>query len=404
MWRDASYERLVYQLRLQVYDDGSQYELAPGYHWFCLSRFQQALDLTERTGNELPEEFGRIVESMYEYLMWLTKPDGSMPCLSDTRPGDLRGRMLEAASRFDRQDMLYVGTGGQEGTAPRRTSHLLPEAGYAVMRSDWGEDARYLLFDGGPVGSGHQHEDKLGILVSAFGVNFIVDTGPFVYTPGKWRDHAVGTAGHSTALVDGLGQDRIDRGIEHYAAETPTPHWESTEARDYVVAEYNGGYGPDSVAVVHRRHVLFRKPDYWVVVDEFHGEGEHSVETLFQFATDISVTSDEGGTLTASSPGGPVLTIRPAAEQDASVEIVSGQEEPRVLGWYEPHTREPAPVAAYRTSSRLPLIQAYLLYPTRHAGEAVPTMTTTADGDSLVVEVTRAGAVERFGFGLRAGH
>ena len=403
MWRDESYDRLTYQLRLQVYSDGAQYELAPGYHEMCLGRFQQAMDLTDATGNELPEEFGRIVESMYEYLMWLVKPDGDNPALSDTRSASMRGMLRQGASRFGRSDMLYAATGGQEGTAPENASHLLPDAGYAVMRSDWGPDARYLLFDGGPVGSGHQHEDKLSILLSAFGVDFIVDPGPFEYVSNKWREHAISTAAHSTAIVDGLGQDRIERGIEHYATETARPHWESTDDRDYVVAQYDAGYGSDSLAVVHRRHVMFRKPDYWVVVDEFRGEGEHTVETLFQFGPDIEVSSGGGLGVVARSPRGPALVVRPSSAADMAMDVVVGQEEPRVLGWFMPGSRVPAPVAVFRNRTRLPLVQAYLLYPTRDAQGDAPTISTTWTGDALTAEVTREGTTERFEFRLGQG-
>ena len=250
-WRDTSYERLVYQLNLQVYDDGAQYELAPGYHRFCLDQFQRAMDLTEKTGNELPAEFAGIVESMYEYLMWIAKPDGNQPVVSDTRHGSLRGELLRGGRRFGREDLLYVGSGGEDGSPPKGTSHLMPDAGYAVMRSDWEPDARYMFFDGGPVGTGHQHEDKLAILLSAYGVNFLIDTGPYLYTADKWRQYCVSTAAHSTVLIDGEGQCRIEAGIEHYADETPIPYWESTPGQDYVIATYEAGYGDERIPVTH---------------------------------------------------------------------------------------------------------------------------------------------------------
>ena len=44
---------------------------------------------------------------------------------------------------------------------PTETSHAFPYSGHYVMRSGWDKDATYLLFDAGPFGAGHQHEDKL---------------------------------------------------------------------------------------------------------------------------------------------------------------------------------------------------------------------------------------------------
>ena len=398
-WRSTAFDRLTYQLQLQVYSDGAQYELSTAYHRKCLHQFQRAMDLAEDTGNDLPDDFARIVESMYEYLMWLAKPDGSQPAVSDSRPSSLRGTLRQGAHRFGRDDLLYVATGGEEGQRPDGTSRLLPDAGYAVMRSDWGPDARYLFFDGGPVGSGHQHEDKLSILLSAFGVDFLVDTGPHTYTANKWRLHCVSSAAHSTVLVDGKGQTRIDTGIEHYAGETPVPFWETTPERDYVVAQYDAGYGEEQIPVVHRRHVVFQKPEYWVVVDELSGDGVHEIESLFQFAPDLEVSSDGSGTVTARSQEGPSLTIV-AAQTDGWVDsIVTGQETPRLLGWYAPHSDAvPAPVAVYRTRAELPLVQTYLLYPSEQAITTPLHVRTRRENDTLVVDVQREGTTDEFVF------
>ncbi len=399
-WKTTAFDRLTHQLHLQVYEDGSQYELAPNYHRYCLDKFQRAMNLAEQTNSELPAEFAEIVESMYEYLMWLAKPDGTQPALSDSRPSSLRGTLREGARRFGREDFLFVSTGGREGQRPEGTSHLLPDAGSAVMRSDWGPEASYLLFDGGPVGTGHQHEDKLSILLSAYGVNFLVDTGPFVYTANKWRLHAVSTAAHSAALVDGYGQDRIHRGIEHYAQETPTPYWESGAERDYVVAQYDAGFGPDSIPVIHRRHVAFRKPDYWVLVDEFHGAGEHTIETLFQFAPGLDVEQRSEAAVVASSDEGPCLVIEAASADDTLLVIVEGQEDPRVLGWFAAGDLQPAPVAVYHTRSTLPVVRAYVLVPSRDNAGEVPAVGVRRRNDLLVVDVNYRGSREHFSFEL----
>ena len=55
------------------------------------------------------------------------------------------------------------------------------------------------------------------------------------------------------------------------------------------------------------------RPDYWVLVDEFRGHGEHTVETLFKFAPKLDVSVPDGSVVLAKSSKGPTLTIQPSA-------------------------------------------------------------------------------------------
>ncbi len=154
-WREVGFERLTRQLELQVYPDGAQWELTPGYHIMCLGRFDHGLRLARRGERDAFEDFARRVESMYEYLMWIAKPDLTTPAWSDASPGSRKSLLLEGARRFERADMQYVATHGKEGKPPKSSSKLLAWSGYAMMRSGWDADALYLGFDGGPVGSNH---------------------------------------------------------------------------------------------------------------------------------------------------------------------------------------------------------------------------------------------------------
>ena len=89
----------------------------------------------------------------------------------------------------ERQDFLWYATNGKQGHAPAETSHAFPYAGYYVMRSGWDSDARWLWFDGGPFGYGHQHEDKLEIMVTAYREAFLVDPGNYTRAI-KWRSYS----------------------------------------------------------------------------------------------------------------------------------------------------------------------------------------------------------------------
>jgi len=370
-WLKTGFDRLEHQLRLQVYPDGAQYELTTGYHTACLRSFDTIYQLARDTGTELPSGFRDGLESMYEYLMWVAKPNGYVPTVNDTSPFSARALLEEGAERFSRNDMLYVATNGERGTPPARTSCALPYAGQLVMRSGWDKDALYLFFDAGPYGVSHQHEDKLNIDVCAFGRDFLSDPGRYRYVPDKWRAYMLSTAAHSTVMVDGLGQSRLDlrktytapAHLEHEAL-PPGIAWHSEAEFDYARGQYADGYGPEHLRVTHERHIFFKKPEYWVVVDYITGDGEHTVESLFHFVPGSVKLDPEELTAVTDNRDEANLLIAAAAKEGLSATVVEGQEEP-VQGWsaLAPGEPQPSPTVIYRIERPLPLTLAYMLVP-----------------------------------------
>jgi len=196
-------------------------------------------------------------------------------------------------------------------------------------------------------------------------------------------------------LIDGEGQSRIDQGVEMLAPDHPHPIWQSNKRFDYAYGEYTCGYGDQKIPVVHRRHVFFRKPGYWIIVDQIEGHGAHDIESLFHFAPDLKVKVSNGLTVRTQNADGPNLVIQPLISQEGlQASIIRGQEKPVVQGWYAAldNQRKPAPVASYRLHSALPVTQVYLLYPTATADSSVPTASVEQKEDGVIdVTVKRSG-------------
>jgi hypothetical protein len=112
----------------------------------------------------------------------------------------------------------------------RSPSRILPDGGYAVMRSDWGSGADQIVFDVGPLGcrvsGGHGHADLLSIQASFLGETYLVDPGTFRYTDDDgWRTYYRSTAAHSTIEVDQVGQ-AVPRGpLPRSPSIAPTSAW-----------------------------------------------------------------------------------------------------------------------------------------------------------------------------------
>jgi hypothetical protein len=159
-WRDTAVARLYRELDIQVYPDGAQIELAPGYHGVSLRNFLGPVKLIPLTGFKLPADYLSKLEKMFAYFLYSSQPGFRMPPLNDSGSGDITGYMTEGFALFpERSDFQWAATHGASGKVPVNTSCEFPYAGQYIMRSGWDEDARWLLMDGGPFGFGHQHED-----------------------------------------------------------------------------------------------------------------------------------------------------------------------------------------------------------------------------------------------------
>ncbi|MCD6360599.1 MAG: alginate lyase family protein, partial [Armatimonadetes bacterium] len=210
-WRRVAVERLYQQMDTEVYPDGPEDELALGYGMWVLRNYGAVLDLAilnDRKG-EIPTDWLAKIEAMYNYVLYITMPNGIAPGLNDSGNVNTRPILEKGFGYFPhRTDFQWIATEGAEGAVPEHTSYALPYCGHYVMRSGWDPDDLYMLLDAGPFGSGHQHEDKLTFVLYAHGQLQVVDGGSYMYDHSRWRRYVLSTRGHNTVMVDGLDQRR----------------------------------------------------------------------------------------------------------------------------------------------------------------------------------------------------
>jgi hypothetical protein len=168
-------------------------------------------------------------------------------------------------------------------------SQAFPDAGTYIMR----HSDLYLCFNASGVGingrGSHGHNDVLSIEVSAGGRAIIVDPGTYVYSADLLKRHEFrSTAYHSTVQVDGLEQNTICVDTPFVIGNEAKPRvleWKTSDDFDKVVGEHYG------YPVVHRRTITFDKRErFWLIDDEFIGEGEHVYEARFHFAPGLDVS------------------------------------------------------------------------------------------------------------------
>lgn len=383
-WEEISLARLARAVEEDVYLDGGYSEGSTYYHRFAMRVLQEIKNFAETNEVELPAVISQRLENMYDFLIYLSLPDGAMPQINDGfYSRDLRESFAAPAKEFNRSDFEYFSSNGATGEPPRFTSKGFPYSGVYAMRSDWSTDALYCIVDAGLYGSSHGHEDKLSFELHAFGTPFIVEAGTYNYLYDKWHKYFESSFAHNTVVVDGKGQFRqADETKWSHRTDEPLPNtWISTNDFDYLSAVYDDGYGDKKEDIDrnfrHERRMLFVKPDYWILWDivsssnDAQGEGDgmngsstHRFDQFFHFAPmDVEILADEK-TVRAKKAAGPNLQIFSLLPEKGEVKKIEGQLDP-IQGWISPAygKSEPAPVIIFSQIASTPAVFLSVIVP-----------------------------------------
>ncbi|MDD3544329.1 MAG: alginate lyase family protein, partial [Kiritimatiellae bacterium] len=291
-WKAFALETLEKELGAQLYPDGFHYELSSGYHSVIDENYGALHDFLNSMGEPPPKFLDAGLENAFALYTYLARPDGRLPALGDAGE-ELVKPVMERASKFypDRQDFRWLATGGKKGAPPPFTSIALPWSGAVVMRAGWGAKDIWAYMDCGPIGRGHQHEDKLNVLLWAYGHEMLTEGGIFNYDTSEMRQYVLRTRSHNAARIDNRGQNRRAGYVWHgddlhkkapfKFAVTPEVEW----AR----ADYTDGYGEKrEVEASQRRTLIFYKAvnglkPFFAVVDRLAaGDGRaHEYEIIW---------------------------------------------------------------------------------------------------------------------------
>jgi hypothetical protein len=426
-WRDYAFARLVEELGRQFHPDGVQFELSTNYHQVVIRNYETLRDVCAAYDVATPPEFDRTLELAHAANVLMMAPDGRLPDLNDGFRWHVASLLERAVVRYpDRADFRWAATRGAEGTPPAATSFAFPHAGYYVMRTGWEPDAVWALFDGGPFGFAHQHEDKLNLIIHAYGRDLLTEGGNYAYDDSEMRRYVLSTRSHNTIRVDGLDQLRrlTYNGDDPDLLTRPAgARWRATPDYDTVEADYDEGYGPDASAaamrrhglqfldqvyaaghgpvpdrsVSHRRRAIFLKRGLGpldpclLVIDRLlpNDDRPHDYQALWHL--DATEAVAEGLLVRSADAGLANLTIVPSDLPGLRLALATGQTEPEWQGWRSPlhevqGTELPAPTAVYEWRAAGPSRLVTLLYPTR-PNEACPVRAIAADPDPAATAI-----------------
>lgn len=183
----------------------------------------------------------------------------------------------------------------------------------------------------------------------ANGRDLLVDNGAYNYEDGDpWRDYFTGSRAHNVVLVDGKGQGPQPK-------ETWLPVLKGLEqSGDLVVARgrFDDGFRGLAGTAIHSRSVAMVEGRYLVVVDHIESERPRRVTALWHFHPDVTLEVT-GQQVVSVDPGVGNLRIVPASDLDWQVDIVRGQTEPEIQGWYSESFGVKTPASVIRFTAEI---------------------------------------------------
>jgi len=399
-WRRFAVDFLMEMSPKQFHADGYTKEMSGGYHWVAMRSFFTFYEVAVKNGfaGLFPEEYRERLLLTAKAELYQSKPDYSVPITNDSNTDTNRREQLERINSLLKvPEIEYRLTGGKSGLKPAYTSYYFPEARVGIMRSDWSDQARYLFFDMGRWGDNHMNEDQLNVEVSAYGRKFLVNCGRWRYTTSPdapwmpWAKYFKTTAAYNSVLVDGYNQVAAD-----------AEGWmQIGETYDFAEGYFKGGYGVDAsqkdekllqekgVAhgkvclvdqVVHRRQIIFVKPDFWNLRDTISGPGEHEAEQIWHYY-DGELTLDPTGRYMVTSFPDANLILATFGENKVEAQIYHGSEDP-IRGWHCPYydIKRPAPEGSYRQRGKEKIVFHTLIFPVQGQPQQLPEFIVTEDG------------------------
>ena len=409
-WKTQAFDTLTNAVYEQMLPDGFQFEMSSTYHGVVLDNLVRPLRTARVLGVGGTEKLGKAMTKLCDIYVKLSAPDFRIPALHDGARSGFVGYIQQALNYVDNPHYRYFASKRREGTPPP-TSVALPYSGIATMRDSWEADGVWFFFDSGPFGfgtMGHQHEDKLNVLMFAYGKDVLSDPGKYEYDGSDMFHFLKDTRSHNCALVDELSQNR--RAKYKYKDNDPDLRklsdlkWSFTEEYDTAEGEYSDGYGKDFIDVTHKRKVVFFKKGlrgslpFSLVIDRFvpNDGKEHKFAASYQLNT--HPYTSEGRRFTTDHGDGVTFSIIGSSDH----EVLVAQKSPIYIGWrpiFTPgeHDHAPAPCVRfpyYGKEQRLITV----LYPSNNGEVAIKAVDcensvndteftlTFADGEVLTLD------------------
>ncbi len=334
-WRELGEKILFTELDRQILPDGVYFERSTWFQRYTTDFYTHFYILKKLNGGETENnsqpKLDEKLQSSLDFLMFITRPDGTTPLVGDgdggrslprgnSAPDDFRALPATGAAIFRRGDYKFVAQEFAEETLwllgasaeeifenleaqmPDENSGAFKNGGYFVMRDGWTETDNYLLVDCGKLGAMNDargHADALSIDAAIGGQTLLVDSGTYTYHESEAaRNYLRSTEARNVLTIDEQSQSEPGATFNWQTKAQANLHrWISQERFDFFEGSRDGYERFPGASARHTRSILFLKNDYWIMRDFVETSGKHRYALNFHFAagTNPAIETTENG-------------------------------------------------------------------------------------------------------------
>lgn len=280
------------QLKLQVLDDGMNWEQSPMYHVELLLALQHLAFLNS---NATKLDILPVIKKMSHALQLIVTPERLLPNYGDSdqvSPSDilansayiLKDSELNYFGEFSYENILFVGIQLSQyqnisKSMPNKLNYIGSSSGNFALRSSWAKNSNYLFFNNGSMGSGHAHADNLHISIYGQGDPIFVDSGRYTYR----EDHPTrvllkSMKAHNTAIIDNFEPAKPNGSwdFDSYYKVLPT-YYNAKSGIHYLEGTIIG----NNPLETWTRKIIMLECGVWIISDEVLMIGKHEFKQLW---------------------------------------------------------------------------------------------------------------------------
>ena len=399
-WQAFAFDMLLKETSVQVYPDGFQNELTTNYHGVVIENISWVLNTALALEVDVSRDLFIAEGKLFDIYYKLCQPNRRIPDLNDGNRRNVIGELRHALKYApEREDFKYIVSDGAEGTPPDFTSVALPYSGMATMRNNWKKDGVWFFMESAPFGTfAHQHEDKLNVLMFAYGKDVLRDPGNYAYDFSEMHKFVKDTRSHNCAMVDDQSQCRRARykWNPEDINKKANLRWNFTDTYDTTEGYYDEGYGREFIDVTHKRKAIFFKNGlegtlpFSVIIDRLISNDGQEHKFAVSYQTDVQPYKLYGKTYTADFGDGITFSIIGSEMPEAVV----AQKSPYWMGWrpiHSPveHEHAPAPCLRYPCVGKEQRLIT-VLYPSNNGEVAIKAVECKNDVNDTVFTLTLA--------------
>lgn len=306
-WLGKAYKIIIEELKIQILNDGGNYELSPMYHCIFL---EDVLDLLNVLGAYKPsgshkvlDALGRVVPSMLGWMKEMTFADGGVSCFNDsaTNIASSPADIVKYAER--------LGIKSSDNPMPKGVHYKhLVDSGYITIT----RDKLKMVLDVARLGPdyllAHAHADNLAFEMAVARQRIFVNSGTSCYGSSERRQFERSTRAHNSVEVNRCNSSEVWSSFRVARRAYPVGLSVNETTENLSIQCSHNGYKRLAGSPTHFREWLIDEEKI-SVKDKVTGKFGCAV-SRFILHGDVTITKEDAQTFILAAPNNIVLIFR----------------------------------------------------------------------------------------------